>query len=68
MLESAQRFRSEKHIVFAEEVNKTFLNFNDEIHLHFEQECDLVWNLVWDLVCEIGETKCNNIIKQYKNG
>ena len=42
MLESAQRFRSEKHIVFAEEVNKTFLNFNDEIHLHFEQECDLV--------------------------
>ena len=68
MLKIQQRFKSEKHNVFTEEINKIALSLNDEERM---QSIDLVKEYSHgkskDLVCKKEETECNNIIKQYKN-
>ena len=69
ILKTQQRFRSEKHNVFTEEINKIALSSNDdkriqsigpiETHAHGTSK---------DLECKKEEIKCNNIIKRFKFG
>ena len=63
-----ERFESEWHNVFTEEINKIALSSNvDErmqsVGLRERYACDTSKNLV----SEKDEIKCNNIIKRYKN-
>ena len=67
ILKAEQRFRSEKHNVFTEEINKIALSSNDDKRM---QSIDLIETYICgtskDLVSEKEEIKCNNIIKRYK--
>ena len=56
ILESQQRFRSENHNVFIEEVNRLI----DSIETYS-------YGTSKDLVCKKEEIKCNNMKQQYKN-
>ena len=59
-----KRFKSERHIVFTEEINKIALSSNDDKRM---QSIDSVETYAYgtskDLVSEKEEIKCNNIIK-----
>ena len=59
ILQTQQRFKSEKHNVFIEEINNIGLSSNDDKKM---QSIDSIK----DLVSEKEEIKCSNIIKQYK--
>ena len=67
IIRSQQRFKSERH-VFTEEINKFALSSNDDKRI---QSMDSIGTYTYrkskDLVSKKEETKCNNIIKQYKN-
>ena len=67
MLKTQQTFKSEKHNVFTEEINKIALSSNDDKRM---QSIDLIETYAYgtskDLVSEKEEIKCNNIIKRYK--
>ena len=62
-----QRFKSERHNVFTEELNKTVLSSNDDKRM---QSIDSIKTYAYrtnkDLVSEKEEIKCSNIIKLYK--
>ena len=64
ILKIQQRFRSEKHNVFTEEINKIALSSNDDKRM---QSIDLIETdasgTSKDLVSEKEENKCNNINK-----
>ena len=68
ILKTQQRFKSERHNVFTEEINKIALSSNDNKRM---QSIDLIeafpYETSKDLVSEKEEIKCNNIIKRYKN-
>ena len=68
MIKIQQRFKSEKHNVFYEEINKIALSSNDDTKM---QSIDSIETYAYgtnkDLVSEKEEIKCNNIIKQYRN-
>ena len=68
MWKTQQRFKSERHNVFTEEINKIALSSNDDKRM---QSIDLIETCAYrtstDLVSEKEKIKCNNIIKQYKN-
>ena len=71
ILKTQPRFKSEKHNVFAEEINKIALSLNDGRRM---QSIDSIETCIWNeyvkkeyLVCEKEGNKCNNLIKQYKN-
>ena len=59
ILKAQQRFRSEKHNVFTEKINKTALSSNDEKRI---QSIDLIETYAngtsKDLICIIEEIKC----------
>ena len=63
-----QRFKSETHNVFTEEINKIALSSNDDKRI---QSIDLIEKYAHgtskDLVCKKEGIKCDNITKQYKN-
>ena len=67
ILKIQQRFKSERHNVFTEEINKIALSSNDDKRM---QSIDLIETYAYgtrkDLVNDKEEIKCNNIIKQYK--
>ena len=67
ILKAEQRFRSEKHNVFTEEINKIALSSNDDKRM---QSIDLIETYAYGmgkyLVSEKEEIKCNNVIKRYK--
>ena len=67
ILKTQQRFKSERHNVFTEEINKIALSSNDDKRM---QSIDLIETYICgtskDLVSEKEEIKCNNIIKRYK--
>ena len=67
ILKTQQIFRSEKHNVFIEEINKISLSSNDD---KIMQSIDSIetygYGTSKDLLSEKGEIKCNNIIKVYK--
>ena len=68
MIKIQQRFKSEKHNVFYEEINKIALSSNDDTKM---QSIDSIETYAYgtnkDLVSEKEEIKCNNIIKQLKD-
>ena len=68
ILKTQQRFRSEKHNVFTEEINKIALSSNDDKRMQSIDSIETyAYGMNKDLVCKEKEIKCNNIIKQYKN-
>ena len=68
MLKIQQRFKSERHNVFTEEVNKVALSSNDDKRMQSIGSIETyVYGTNKDLVSEKEEIKCNSIIKPYKN-
>ena len=67
ILKTQQRFKSKNHDVFTEEVNKIALSLNDDKRI---QSIDSIETYACgtnkDLMSEREESKCNNIIKLYK--
>ena len=68
MLKPQQRFKSERHNVFIEKINKIALSSNDAKRMH---SIDLIETYAYEtskvLLSEKELIKCNNIIKRYKN-
>ena len=68
MLKPQQRFKSERHNVFIEKINKIALSLNDAKRM---QSIDLIETYAYEtskvLLSEKELIKCNNIIKRYKN-
>ena len=68
ILKTRQRFQSEKHNAFIEEINKISFSSNDDKRI---QSIDWMktnaYEMSKDLVSEKEEIKCNHIIKRYKN-
>ena len=66
-LKTQQRFKSERHNVFTEEINKIALNSKD---VKRTQSIDSIETYAYrtskDLVSEKEEIKCKIIIKRYK--
>ena len=68
ILKTQQRFRSEKHNVFTEEINKIALSSNDDKRIQSIDSIETYAHITSkDLAYKKEEIKCNNIIKQYKN-
>ena len=68
ILKTKQRFWSEKHNAFTEEINEIALSSNDDkriIAIDSVETC--AHGTSKDLVYKKEEIKCNNIMKQYKN-
>ena len=67
ILQTQERFKSERDNVYTEEINKIALSSNDDKRV---QPIDLKevngYGAIKDLVSEKEEIKCSNIIKQYK--
>ena len=67
ILKTQQRFKSERHNVFTEVINKIALSSNDDKKM---QSIDLIETYEHgtskDLICKKDKIKRNNIIKQYK--
>ena len=67
MLKTQERFKTEIHNVFTEEINKIVLSSNDD---KIMQSMGLIETYAYgtskDLVSKKEEIKCNNIIKRYK--
>ena len=67
ILQTQQRFTSERRKVFAEEINKISLTSYDDKRM---QSIDSIETYAYgtrkDLISEKEETKCNNKIKRYK--
>ena len=62
-----QRFKSEIHNDFTEEINKAALSSNDDKGMQsFDSTETYAYGTSKDLVSEKEEIKCNNIIKLYK--
>ena len=67
ILKTHQRFKNEKHSVFAEEINKISLSSNDDKRMQsFDSTEAYPYGTSKDLVSEKEEIKCKNIIKLYK--
>ena len=67
MLKTQQRFKSERHNVFTEEINKIALSSNDNRRIQSTDSIETyAYGTSKDLVSEKEEIKCNNIIKRYK--
>ena len=68
-MKTKQRFKSERHDVFTEEISKIALSSNDDKRMqsHYSNYSieTYTYGTSSDLVKEKGEIKCNNIIKWY---
>ena len=68
ILKTQKRFRSEKHNVFTEEIDKIALSSNDDKRIQPIHSLEAYANRInKDLVYRKEKTKCNNLLKQYKN-
>ena len=68
ILKSQQRFRSEKHNLFTEEVNKIALSANDDKRIQSTNSVKAyAYGTSKHLAWKKEETTCSNITKQYKN-
>ena len=64
-LKTQQRFRSQKHNVFAEEISCIALSSNDDKRMQpFDLTETDAYEINKDIVNKKEETECNNIIKQ----
>ena len=62
-----KKFKSEKHNVFTEEINKIALSSNDDKRMQSIDSIETnAYGMSKDLVSEKEEITCNNIIKRYK--
>ena len=62
-----KKFKSEKHNVFTEEINKIALSSNDDKRMQSIDSIETnAYGMSKDLVSEKEEVTCNNIIKRYK--
>ena len=67
ILKTQQRFKSERHNVFTEEINQTASSSNDDKRMQsFNSVGTYKYGMSKDLVSEKVDLKCNNIIKRYK--
>ena len=65
---SQQRFKSEKHNIFTEKINKITLSANNDKRIQSTNPVETyAYKIIKDLVCKKEEIKCINIAKQYKN-
>ena len=64
MLKSQQRFKSENHNVFNEEVNKTELSANDDKNIKSLINKTYAYGTSKDLISGKEEIKCNSMIKK----
>ena len=68
ILKTRQRFKSERHNVFTEEINKIALSSNyDKRMQSIDSTESYAYRMNKDLVWKKEKIKCNNIIKQYEN-
>ena len=69
ILKSQERFKNEKNIIFTKQINKIAFSSNDDKRM---QSIDSIETNAYetnkDLVSQKEMIKCNDIIKQYKNG
>ena len=62
-----KKFKSEKHNVFTEEINKIALSSNDDKRMQSIDSIETnAYGMSKDLVSEKEEITCNNMIKRYK--
>ena len=67
MLKTQQRFKSERHTIFTEKINKIALSSNYDRNMQsFDSIKTYAFGASKYLVSEKEGTKCNNIIKQCK--
>ena len=67
MLQTQQRFKSERHNVFNEIIINIALSSNDDKRMQSIGSIEIyAYGTRKDLVTEKEKIKCNNIIKQYK--
>ena len=68
ILKTQKIFKSERHNVFTEEINKITLSSYDDKGIQSIDSIEIyAYGMSNDLVSEKEEIKCNNIIKRYKN-
>ena len=67
ILKIQPRFRSKNHNIFTEEVKEIALNSNNDKIQSIDSMETYAHGTSKDLVRKKEETKCSNIIKQYKN-
>ena len=68
ILKIRQRFKSERHNIFTEEINKITLSSNyDKRMQSIDSTESHAYRMNKDLVWKKEKIKCNNIIKQYEN-
>ena len=69
ILSSQQRFRNVKHNIFTEEVNKIALGPNGDKRIQSIKSTETYAYVTrTNLIYKSKETKCDNVIKQYKKG
>ena len=67
ILKTQKRFKSERHNVFTEEINKIDLSSNDDKKMQSKDSREtFAYGASKVLVSEKEDVKCSNIIKQYK--
>ena len=67
MLKTQQKFKSERHNVSTEEINKIALNYNDDKRIKsIDFRETYAYRKSNGPVNEKEEIKCNNIIKRYQ--
>ena len=68
ILKTQQRFKSERHNVFTEKINKITLSSNDNKRIQSIDSIEkYAYGISKDLVSDKQEVKRNNIIKNIKN-
>ena len=69
ILKSQERFKNEKNIIFTKQINKIAFSSNDDKRMQSIDSTETnAYETNKDLVSQKEMIKCNDIIKQYRNG
>ena len=69
ILKSQERFKNEKNIIFTKQINKIAFSSNDDKRMQSINSIETnAYETNKDLVSQKEMIKCNDIIKQYRNG
>ena len=67
ILKTQQRFKSERHTVFTEEINKIALSSNDDKRMQSIDSIEThAYGMSKDILCKKEKNRLINIIKRYK--